>query len=105
MKFLLAEVFEISRNSILKELWVVSDSLFECTSFKMLNMTKVNLELTSDADVLLLLGMRGKLLTFPRDIVKSTTSIWNLMNQNKNRNILYSWVQIMYIVMQYPSFS
>ena len=53
----------------------MSDSLFECTSFKMLNMTKVNLELTSDADVLLLLGMRGKLLTFPRDIVKSTTSI------------------------------
>ena len=75
MKFLLAEVFEISRNSILKELLVVPDSLFECTSFKVLNMTKVNLELISDADMLLFLGMRGKLLTFPRDIVKSTASI------------------------------
>ena len=75
MKYLLAEVFEISKNSILKELWVVSDSLFECTNFKMLNMPKVNLELISDADMLLFLGMRGKLLTFPRDIVKSTASI------------------------------
>ena len=80
MKFLLADVFEISRNSNLKKLWVVSDSLFECTSFKTLNMTKVNLELISDADMHLFLGIKGKLLTFPRDIVKSSTCIWNLMN-------------------------
>ena len=38
--------------------------------------------------------------TFLPDIVKATTNIGNLMIQNKNQNILFTGMQIIYIVMQ-----
>ena len=57
----------------------------------MLNTTKVELELISDADMYLLFekDMRSRVSCITKDTVKPTTSIWNLMNQNKNQNILY----------------
>ena len=48
----------------------------------MISMTKVELELISDAEV--------ESLIFPRDIVKLTVSIWNLMIQNNDQNTLYT---------------
>ena len=58
----------------------------------MLNTTKVELELISDADMHLLFekDMRSGVSCITKDTVKPTTSIWNLMNQNKNQNILYA---------------
>ena len=60
----------------------------------MLNTTKVELELISDADMYLLFekDMRSRVSCITKDTVKPTTSIWNLMNQNKNQNILYAYV-------------
>ena len=57
----------------------------------MLNTTKVELELISDADMYLLFekDMRSRVSCITKDTVKPK-SIWNLMNQNKNQNILYA---------------
>ena len=56
----------------------------------MLNMTKVELELVSDADIFILWKKyETEFLTCLRDIVKPTKSVWNLMTQNKNQNIIY----------------
>ena len=54
-------------------------------------MTKVELELISDADMFLVVekDTRGGFLAFLKDTVKSTLSIWNLMIQNKNQSIIY----------------
>ena len=58
----------------------------------MVNTTKVELELISDADMHLLFekDMRSGVSCITKDILKPTTSIWNLMNQQKNQNILYA---------------
>ena len=39
-------------------------------------------------------------LIFLTNILKPTVSIWSLITQNKNQNILYTFTQINYMVMQ-----
>ena len=45
-----------------------------------------------------------KFLKFLRDIVKSTINIENLMIQNKIHNILLTWTQMVYMVMECLNF-
>ena len=68
----------------------------------MVNMTKIELELISDADIHLSLEKttEKEFLKFLRDVAKSIPSIWNLMTQS----VLYTATQPTYIVMQYLSF-
>ena len=68
----------------------------------MVNMTKIELELISDADIHLSLEKttEKEFLKFLRDVAKSILSIWNLMTQS----VLYTATQITYIVMRYLSF-
>ena len=83
----------------------MSESLFESNSLSwvaMVNMTKIELELISDADIHLSLEKttEKEFLKFLRDVAKSILSIWNLMTQS----VLYTATQITYIVMRYLSF-
>ena len=57
----------------------------------MLNMTKVELKLIPDPDMYIFFEKvtRGGVIIFLINIVKQTISIWNLMTQNKNQNIIY----------------
>ena len=67
----------------------------------MFGMTKLQLELISDPDMYIFFqkGMRGG-VSFRLLIgsVKPASSIWNLMTQNQNQNIIYTYMQIIYIV-------
>ena len=56
------------------------------------NMTKIKLELISDPDMDIFFenNMRGGASHIFNRYDKATLSIWNLMTQNKNQNILYT---------------
>ena len=58
----------------------------------MFNMKKVELELISDVDIYLSFekSMREGVYYNSKSIVKPAISIWNLMIQSKNQNILYT---------------
>ena len=58
----------------------------------MLDMTKVELELSSDGDTFLFFekDIKSGVPYSSKKYKKSTISIWNLMTQNKNQNVLYS---------------
>ena len=60
----------------------------------MLNMMKAKLELVTNPDMHLFFekGIRGGVSYVSKSIVNSTISIWNVMIQNKNQNILYNMV-------------
>ena len=70
-------------------------------------MTKVQLELTPHTDIYLLFHKEWEVefLTFLKDIVKPTISIWNLVTQNKNpkaiiyldRNNLYGYAMLKFL--------
>ena len=55
------------------------------------NITKAQLELISDPNKYIFFekGMKGKFFVFLIDMVKPTISIWSLITQNKNQNIIY----------------
>ena len=58
----------------------------------MFNMTKMELELTPGPGMYIFFAKdtRKEFLIFLIDIVKPAKSVWNLMTQNKNQNILYT---------------
>ena len=89
------DVFEKFRNNSLKNYGLYPNHYFSTPALcwnAMLNMTKIKLVLISDPEMYIFFekGMRGGVLIFLMDIVKLARSIWNVMTQNKNQNILYT---------------
>ena len=88
-----ADVFDKFRNNSLKS-YVLGSShylnapILSCNA--MLNMTKVELKLIPDSSMYILFEKvrEEEFLIFLIDIVRPTTSILNLITQNKNKNIL-----------------
>ena len=89
----LTYVFEKFRNNSLKNYGLYPSHYLSAPTLKwdvMLNMRKVELELIPDPEMYIVFekGMRDGSFKFLIDIVKPTISIWNLMTQSKNQNIL-----------------
>ena len=91
---LLADAFEQFRNNSLKNYGLRPSHYLRTPALSwdgMLNMTKVELELISDANMYILFekGMRGGFFAFLKGIVIPTISISNFITQNKKKNIPY----------------
>ena len=91
----LADVFEKFRNNSLKNYGLCPSHYLSALAFSwdaMLNMTKVKLEIFTDPEMYISYEKvrEVEFLIFLIHKVKPTRSIWNLMTQNKNRNILYT---------------
>ena len=65
-------------------------------------MKKIELELIPDPDMYILFkkGTRGGISYISNRYSKANNKYLNLMIQNKNKNILYTYTRIIYMVMQ-----
>ena len=82
---LLADVFEKFRSNSINNYGLCPNHYLSAPAVSwdaLVNMTKVESES----------------LTFPKDIGKLTIIIENLMIQNKNQSILFTWMQIIYML-------
>ena len=69
-------------------------------------MKKIELELIPDPDMYILFkkGTRGGISYISNRYSKANNKYLNLMIQNKNKNILYTYTRIIYMVMQCLNF-
>ena len=92
---LLAKDFFKNRKNSIKNYELCSSHCFSGPVLSwdaILKMTKVKLKLISDPDMYIFFKkvQEAEFLIFLIDIVNPTVSIWNLMDHNKNQNILYT---------------
>ena len=92
---LLAKVFLKNRKNSIKNYELCSSHYFSGPALSwdaILKMAKVKLKLISDPDIYIFFKkiQEAEFLIFLIDIVNPKISILNLMDENKNQNILYT---------------
>ena len=92
---MLADIFEASRNNSLKSYESCLNHYLRVpalSSDAKLKMTKVRFKFIPDSDMYLFFknGMIGRFSYISERYSKANISVWNIMIQNKNQNILYT---------------